>query len=726
MNNNIKQALEYAAGIMPTKKIRNSQFVTLFWSEKDFTWVNLCDFVAGTRSTKVAIAMLVYMLENNLYNDAYKEKLLEDLPYLKQSLEHFTPCCPLVFSKNYDEVHYFNCKSLDNDENRFCIRLLAKGNQVLTDLYMLYLSEHIYIDKTGLNVDINYHFPLSAENCTIKSYKDINSNVFWVQIAYYKKHYAEDKRSLDLSLKNMCRFYRWLVKKYNDYDFFQNSSTLTNELLFSRTLTIHIKEDAYFTTFSPTEDLGDKKIICFIIRNMNRLSTRVYKNSFCVLRTCEITTSYYRMLINRFFQEAFSPSTIKIEGSFNTPIHILHFIENVKLQPDYPNSNIKHFNTNEGVLIRNYILQTGKSLNLTSLNNKIGHIRRFLTWCKKSNLLFFDDTFFDMLSQFEEPNKFQGKAIPDEDIKKINEQFIDLCSKDNTIKPYYAIFLILIETEFRVSQVCNLTVAAIQSTLKNDQYYLCSNTKTSNGRKTHQPICASTAKILTGVITDTENLRNEVICESYQDHIFLYKSVMGKTVKCVNASHFLKVFQSVCEQAEVPKYHSRNLRDTHMTKAFEFILRNGRSDLEMGLISKHKNIDTTKNHYIEMNITKMLESTYEVTLEDRDINAYNRILDDLPIAFSDKDSITEHDCGHCTAKTCTITGSLPCLTCKNFITTIKHKQYFIRMIKSFDELISKTTIRHEIEDLNYIKRLYISWLREICIKEEEQECLTQE
>lgn len=175
----------------------------------------------------------------------------------------------------------------------------------------------------------------------------------------------------------------------------------------------------------------------------------------------------------------------------------------------------------------------------------------------------------------------------------------------------------------------------------------------------------------------------------------------------------------MCEIAGTQLYNSRNLRDTHMTKAFEYILRNGKSDLEMNLLSRHSRIDTTKSHYIEMELTKMLESTYKVTLGNRDINQQSQILDSLPQKFDGNDTLVENGCGHCIAKSCTMTGSLPCLICKDFVTTVDHKHYFIKMISNCDELLKKTTIRHEIEDINLIKTLYVNWLKNIYIKEEE-------
>ena len=262
---------------------------------------------------------------------------------------------------------------------------------------------------------------------------------------------------------------------------------------------IKFLNDAYFTTFSSTEDLGDKSKIVFIVKNLQNKSTIAVKNIHFYLCTDALETSAYRTIINKYFQNAATPSMLTHQGQAMYIVDALHLIEQVKKQKEYPNPEPTNFCTQEARMIRDYYRKNNPDLTLTSLNNKIGSIRRFLTWAMKCDYLTFDATFFDYLSQYEEPNMYRGHAISDNDIEKISNAFIELCDEDSSYKLYYAIFLILIETEFRVSQVCNLTVSALQPTLKNDQYLLYSNTKTSNGRKTTQPICSSTKKILESV-----------------------------------------------------------------------------------------------------------------------------------------------------------------------------------------------------------------------------------
>lgn len=576
--------------------------------------------------------------------------------------------------------------------------------------------------KDGItNSDISQTVIQSFDGLGIEKYEDFNSDTFWKQIAFCQAHYKDNPQRKDHSVKTVCSFYRWLVRKYSEFDFFAGSSSLTTELLMRPALVKNINLGAYFTTFSRTEDLGDKSLIYFIIRNFDRYSTCLKKVDGFVINTKVVETPVYRQLINKYVQNAASIAEATMGGYVNYVCEAVHLLERLKAEEGYPNPDPLNFTTAEAVLIRHFYENWPKKISLPTLNNRIGAVRRFFQWCKSSNLATFDDTFFDYFSQFEEPNKYHGHAIPDNDLTKISDCFLEQCKNDPKFLPYYAIFLIQLETEFRVSQICSLTVDTLQPSVKADQFLLYSNTKTSNGRKLYQPICLSTKKILETVIEQTETLRTEAVQTAYTNYIFLKAGKTGD-VTPIRAEQFLHEFQATCDLAGVKRYTSRNLRDTHMTKAFEFILKNGKSDLQMGLLSKHSHIDTTKSHYIEMELTKMLESTYQVVLNNRDINQQRNVLDTLPDDYAGNDTVVENGCGHCTSAACTIIGSAPCLICPNFITTVNHKQYFIKMIARIDELLSKETIPHRIEDLTLIKRLYVNWLREIYLHEEETEC----
>ena len=113
--------------------------------------------------------------------------------------------------------------------------------------------------KDGItNSDISQTVIQSFDGLGIEKYEDFNSDTFWKQIAFCQAHYKDNPQRKDHSVKTVCSFYRWLVRKYSEFDFFAGSSSLTTELLMRPALVKNINLGAYFTTFSRTEDLGCK------------------------------------------------------------------------------------------------------------------------------------------------------------------------------------------------------------------------------------------------------------------------------------------------------------------------------------------------------------------------------------------------------------------------------------------------------------------------------------
>ncbi len=106
----------------------------------------------------------------------------------------------------------------------------------------------------------------SVEGIEVNSLDDIDSTLFWHQVSFFKEFYNQDEQSKDNALSNLCKFYRWLLNKFDEHTFFSNSTNLTYELIYNSALLKHIKNNAYFTTLTSNEDLGDKPRIIFIVK----------------------------------------------------------------------------------------------------------------------------------------------------------------------------------------------------------------------------------------------------------------------------------------------------------------------------------------------------------------------------------------------------------------------------------------------------------------------------
>ena len=284
----------------------------------------------------------------------------------------------------------------------------------------------------------------------------------------------------------------------------------------------------------------------------------------------------------------------------------------------------------------------------------------------------------------------------------------------------YAILHLAIETEFRISQICHLKVDCIRPTTKSHEYIVKTYHKTGHGRLDSFVITELTYRHLMRVIENTEPYREKCTRNDLSEYIFLYDGTMN-TVALMDSSKFLICFQRACTELGLPKYTSRHIRDTHMTKSFEYVLTHEKSDLVMSALSKHKHLDTTKSHYIEQKLNEMLEATYGIIIGDLDdcYNPSTHIVERIPEDIDHTSNIVENGCGNCKAAQCTMRNILPCLICDDFVTTVEHEPAFRRAVDAIDKLIQSSGTKHDKDDLTTIKLLLVMYLKAIYQKKQE-------
>lgn len=715
----LDDAIKYLDDIKQTKKIRDFNDLYATKSLTDISWGELCRDAKNIGCPKHAFVFMCNLLNKGIYNGDNKDFLYERLPLFNQLLTNerrFNPGFLLCGDKIRNLLIYIN-NSDSSGESVYSYSYMHSDNPYIKSELLDFLSAPRKVTRYNTRqIVANFEKSFGKYISEIHTYKDFNSLTFFEQISYYKKFKNVNYSVYDNGIRAICCFYRWLVNKYSEYDFFANSMNMTNHLLFSQGLVQLIKSDVYFTTFNPHTKYKDYERYCFIIRGMDNLSTRLTSEDYFTVNLSNLTSPFFRKAMINYIQSATSIIIFTWTGVINYIIDGLKFITKLKSQDKYPNSSLKYMTNQEAVLIKNYFQD--ENLKISTLNNKIGAIRRFLQWCQDANLIRFDDMFFDYLSQYEEPATTSGHAISDKHLAKINHYIVDDIKTNPEAILMYAIFHIAIQTEFRINQICHLKTDCVKNTVKPGQYSIYTNSKTSRGAKNRYIITKLTYHILMNAIEVTEDIRDACTIESNKDYIFLHR-VQNGGYGIITASNFNNYLKKVCKKLGIECYTAANLRDTHMTKAFEHIIRSGKSDIEMGVLSKHKHLDTTKNHYIEMELEKMLEATYGISIVTELIDADSKVVDEIPKNAQGVDADVENGCGKCTSHSCTSTTSLPCLSCKHFITTVKHEQFFKKAISNLDSLILKTTSPHDKEDLVTIKQLHVLYLKAIYKHKEE-------
>ena len=546
----------------------------------------------------------------------------------------------------------------------------------------------------------------------IKTIEGFTEKTFFEQANYYKKYFDGDRKRRDEGLKLVVNFYRWIVRTFPTYDFFANAFNLSDQLLFCITLSELLEQGYYFTTFNPTNIPHGKERICFLLRGLDGQSTRITKNDFSTLDFSALKSQFYRDLAIEFAVTSKSITVVTNSSIIGYVCDGMQALYEVKQTKGYPNKKLDYLTNQEAIFIRQYF--DSQDMSIPTKNNKIGAVRRFISYCVDKKVIKTDDLFFDYLSQYEEPNKNTAKTVSDDTLVAIHKELLRRADDNLFYKEMLVIFHLAIQTEFRINQICHLQVDCIKPTVKPNQFMIQSNSKTSYGRKNNYVISTQTYRLLMDIIEQTETIREESHLDSLKNYIFVYNGkTMTNTTLLFNNTAFTKTLQEICDSIGSPRCNAANLRDTHMTKSLEHIMRTGKSDLEMSVLSKHKHLDTTKNHYIEMELEKMLESTYGITIGTELIETDSKVIDEIPEHLAGEENDVEDGCGKCSAETCVMTNALPCMACKHFITTTKHEVFFKKAIENVNRLIETTKNRHDKEDLVTIKELYVLYLKAI-------------
>ena len=157
-----------------------------------------------------------------------------------------------------------------------------------------------------------------------------------------------------------------------------------------------------------------------------------------------------------------------------------------------------------------------------------------------------------------------------------------------------------------------------------------------------------------------------------------------------------------------------------MTKAKEYALKNGISMIELNTLTKHKNIDTTNNHYVGKQIRDYLEATHSIIIGDVDIKGtiLKSLEDEIP-----KENLVDDECGYCNKECCDLFSNLDCPMCNGFIVTLDRIPYYEDKIAKIDKKISSEPIEHEREHLRTLKRLYLAYLEKLYQLKSELEVL---
>ena len=659
------------------------------------TWKFFLNLFKNSNNEKIkkGICRLFFMfIKNNCYYG--------DFPEIIDTFKTRKSLTKELFWLFSNELEPFNLIVIEADEITDSYRLsgLYKNDSKTLFLSNL-LKEFILNNNTGrINHDFYTSFQKSLNGKAINTFKDFNIDTFNEQYKFYQN---TGKKNSNNSLTLLKKFYLKLLDNPDLNNYFNWRVGLDRNMLQSQSFKRNYEEGFRpipLNSFDPVPEF-DKWLV--MPNGHEKTSTKINSFSYKPVDFSNIQCPKLKFGSKSWFWNSNITLSARIDHLYNLN-KFSNFIFDLQ-----NNHNIRKITGNSPYdLTVEEIFSYVEFVKSKKLNH-ISIVKNFLVYLEENNLYKVDPSAYRFLITKGKDSNNTAKDIPKDQLIKLEKKLKEKAAESYLNTLYYIIFHISIATEFRISQIINLKIDCLIKGVKKN-FYLVSNTKVSNGKEIKIPITPYTKRYIETSIKYTQEVRNSCNNFEVKNHIFIHNN-SSYQYRVLSVRTFSDYLKRCCLEIGIETYTAQNLRDTYMTKAIEYAMKNNLSDLETNVLTGHKRIDTTTNHYVVNKIKEYLEATHQVIVGNPVIKG--EITDHTNHG---KEDLVNDECGYCSNVSCIKKDdNLDCLMCNGFIATIDRIPYYEEKIKLLDNDIKNTKIRTEKDRLLTIKRLYLAYLAEL-------------
>lgn len=717
--NTYMQDIKFRADIIPAVKrtmlLRFDEICTTLegnasqWTAKQI--IKIIENAKTFSSTKYLITiqvlheMLSQLCNDHLIDDINIKKMVE----LNKVLNHnINTDQMLAILHSIHPEYWLDCSfTQPNGIKRNNIRYINCPLKDVRECISVFLST--YYVRSGSEIsEFCSNFSISLGKIKIKSISELNFKTFQEQAKYFYTY--GDKKNRELSI--LVSFYVYLSQNLNDKLF--ESEGVPTTILFRQSIGIDIANGYQVVQYNQLENVpeSDKWLLCYKTYNRDnvvqiraidftKIESKVYRSWYKHYLWKEDVTMYTKL----------HPFSIISYG-----LNYLYDLKNGTIFSIFSKPGLENVVTVGDITsYRNHVLET-KSNNRTR-NGYIYNIRNLLRHVDIHNLGTIEPGIFYTLTHTLDQSYDNTLPIPNEHLSSIATLLKSKAEKDKFAAICSSIFFIALETEFRASQIVNLNKDCIQPTAKHGEYVVVSETKTSANELIEQPISSYVEREIRHAITISNEYREKCTNTHLLNKLFIYPGNKKGIYRKMTEYRFNRFLRGCCKELKIPLYTLENLRDTHMTKAEEFKIRNHLSDIEQNILTGHKNTAVDDIHYVKLDIREMLEAIHGTIIGN--VTLEGKILSTLDSSVANIANEVEHSCGYCNRSSCNMLINLDCILCKDFVTTVSRLPYFEEQVRLLDKRIEQTTILHDKEDLINIKRIMLRYIEEI-LKVKEQ------
>lgn len=570
-----------------------------------------------------------------------------------------------------------------------------------------FLASHFNRTFQGID-DFCMLFAQSLDGYVIKSVSDLNFKTFKNQTMFFYKINNDSGHS---AASCTVAFYLYITHNIDDQIFEKDG--VPSSILQRPTISKEIVEGYHLIKYNQMEKTPecDKWLFCY------KKSEKSSIYEIDAIDFTRILSETYRSWIKHYIWK----EDVKVYTKLHPlPIFVkaFNYVHDIKTGAALtvfttPGDETK-FDVRDATAYKNYILATYE--NNRTRNAYIYNIRNLLRHVSHNNLGDIGTGVFYTLNHTLDQTYDNTCPIPNSELSQLSALIKEKASSDPLADMYSSIFFIALETEFRGSQIVSLPKNCLRETAKNGEYVVVSETKTSAGELVEQPISAYVEREIRHITQITNIYREKCTNTRLKNHLFIVPGAKRNTFKPLNESKFNSFLKACCSELALPLYTLENLRDTHMTKAEEFRIRNQLSDIEQSVLTGHSSTAVDDIHYVKLDIREMLETLHGTIIGDVQLDG--KIYSSLDSPITNSENEVSNGCGWCKSSSCNVMVNLDCPMCKNFVTTISRLPYFEEQVKMLDKKIVAASIPHDKEDLVNIKRLMLRYIEEILKKKE--------
>ncbi len=639
---------------------------------------------------KLLFRMFLFFIKRKGIKNVFRGTLL---------VAHFQePCFRSFLEDTYceDPNHIFQFKYKSGQKTVTTYMYIGIRNEQLLSLYIKFIENNCMASVLKEAKAISSFIePSIGQELLNTTQFTLNEDCLFAQIHYFSNRtFNQDFRTL--AIKHTVRFFIYF------YEYCQNKGedivfrVLTPSLLHCVSL-IRLLENGYtILSFSGAQKtITTLKKTIITIPELSSITTRFPNRDFITIDWTLIHNPYYRKLAIHYGLSS-KRNLVGVSNLFYALAKCLNYIGERK------KNGFDTLTTEDSQALRSFIITNSQSA--INANNSLSLVKGLIKWAEKTKQLQVPNQIsYDYFSYLYADLNSTPKAIPLEHATIIAKTLFDKGKGSPAYLHYFVLLVLLLETEFRPSQLCSIQIDRFRVIQNRDAYILQGISKVSKGDIETAAISKYSYDLLMQVLYNTHSYREDCADKNRRRFLFLYPPGVRENkqgYRIITVSRFGEIIDNICRQYGLPHYTAQNFRDAHMTFAHNYDVTNKGDGFYLRILSGHKTQLTTKEHYIDKtyNVLSGVPSGFLIGTEEELKELESRIVSKVPDSLQSAAHKTVDGIGVCSKNQCTFMTMVNCVLCPHIWYIAEQDVKPLRlMIQEIDDLLSSDISSHERE-----------------------------